>query len=197
MAVYWHRSVLLDEESAEGIPLRFDAVVWRYLPYGFLISMLSMIVLVLFVAAFSSTFATFSAQQSAVGILLFILVFIVLVPLVLWLGVATFRLGLVLPAKAITRPNFGFRAAWRLSTGCGWQLLAIISLYFVVNLVLVIPHMVAFAIVNPFSVLPSTLVEFFIGVWMALHTLLGVGVLSVTYAYLTYKKAVPAPPGMT
>ncbi|MDA7948739.1 MAG: hypothetical protein MPJ78_14845 [Hyphomicrobiaceae bacterium] len=192
MAVYWHRSVLLDENTVHGVPLRFDAIIWRYVPYGILTSVLCTAAFVFFGTALSSMLTSFSVHQSAVDVF----VFVVLMPLALWLGVASFRLGLVLPAKAIARRSFGLRAAWRLSKGYGWNLLAIISLYFLANIVLVLPLIVAAAIVafhsngavlNPLDLLPKTLSEGVISVLAAVQALLGVGILSVTYAYLTYK----------
>ncbi len=106
IAVYWHRSILLQENSIRGIPIRIDAVVWRYIGYCILIGL---IWAALWLAIIAVAGVVSVAAQAASGTQ--VILGILLIPLFLWLGVVTFRLSLVLPAAAIGQRGVGFAAA--------------------------------------------------------------------------------------
>ncbi len=186
IAVYWHRSILLGEHPVGGIPVRFDGPVWRYVLYG--IGMLLMWVLLIGLIGLILSILPILVGTSGPGTVFYLLLF----PLLLWAVVVFFRFSLVLPAAAIGMPNFGFRVAWATSRGYAWRLVAILLLMFGLSIAIGIIWAV-FVLVGGLPVaalyesLPKSLTLTLEAVLYAAQTLISIGVLSLTFAYLTYE----------
>ena len=186
LAVYWHRSILLGEHSPGKFPLRFDRVVWRYILFG--IGMVLWTILLSVVATLIVGFLGF--MMLGAGVQIAVLFFGI--PLFFYIGILMFRLSLVLPAAAIGYQNFGFGAAWRISRGHSWQFLAIILLMFGLSIVLgFLMLAVLLTVGSPayvmFASLPKSLTLTLEAVFYAAQTLISIGVLSLSFAYLTYE----------
>ena len=186
IAVYWHRSILLGEHPATGIPLRFDGPVWRYILYfvGIFVVILLLFIVLTTVFGMLTIFLAGPGAGTAFAI--------VLILSLAWFGYVSFRFSLVLPAAAIGMPNFGFRVAWATSRGYAWRLVAILLLMFGLSIAIGIIWAV-FVLVGGLPVaalyesLPKSLTLTLEAVLYAAQTLISIGVLSLTFAYLTYE----------
>ena len=190
VAVYWHRSILLGEHAVGTIPLRFDRVLWRYILYA--------IGMILWMLMFGLTFGVIfgvlggilsvAGADTTVGAMLFV----AFLPFLIFLAIVMFRLSLTLPAAAIGLEDFGFRKAWEISRGHNWQILAIVLLMFGLSILigltlgalLLIFGLPALAL---FASLPKSLTLSLEAVFYAAQMLISIGVLSLTFAYLTYE----------
>ena len=196
IAVFWHRNILLNETHAPGVPLRFDGLIWRYVGYCILMFLIIFLI-VLVGGSLIGIIMTLSGGLPAVAssgipgasILMFLFMFLFMIPFLLWFLVVFFRFSLVLPAAAIGRRGFGLRMAWNLTRGNSWQIqkinLPIIVFGIVVGLVL---FFISFSVGYMSGGVPiwlfllaNTFVNYIL-------VLLGIGVLSLSYAYLTQEQ---------
>lgn len=203
IAVFWHRHVLLQESRPPLLPLRFDMIQLRYIGYAILVSVVivgawflgsSAIVLILALMA--------QWGDSTIGKILLVVGFLVLFPLSFYILVAFFRLSLVLPAAAIGHRGFGLREAWRASSGNSWTILGMHLLLMPILIIIVIPLtlIIVYFGGTGFSASPGGSEIYVTGATglrlvlfavanAALNlyfTLVGIGMLSLTYAYLIY-----------
>ncbi|MDA7948738.1 MAG: DUF898 domain-containing protein [Hyphomicrobiaceae bacterium] len=190
IAVFWHRSILLGEHAVGNVPLRFDRVVWRYIFYVIGVFLWAMILIVALMLISTVIGLAFSATGA--GSAFDYLLVICFIPFFLYLAIVVFRLSLTLPAAAIGHADFGFRAAWDISRGHNWQFLAILFLMFGLGII------VGFALVGItlifgepalalYASLPKSLTLTLEAVLYAAQTLISIGVLSLSFAYLTYE----------
>lgn len=190
IAVFWHRSILLGETTSAAVPFRFDRVLWRYVGYAILVTLFIGLVWIgigSFVGIAVGVMGAISGSQAGSQPIVAIVatpIAIVGIPLVL---VVLFRVSLVLPAAAIDRHGFGLRAAWHLTRGNSWRILALQLMTIPLALV------IAFA-----GALIGRLATTILGappIWASLagntalnfiYVVITIGLLSLTYAYLAY-----------
>lgn len=191
VAVYWHRNILLQERQAPALPLRFDAVVWRYIGYAILLFLVTIAILLgagamfTLVAGLSGTLTQAGDVTSGAGGLL---VGLLLIGFVLGLLVVIFRCSLVLPAAAIGHHGFSLGVSWRTTRGNGWQILAlhVLTLLFAVGTGFAIGVGKA-AAVTLIGSTPQWMVLAGTAAINLVYVLLGISLLSLSYAYLTYQ----------
>ena len=194
IAIFWHRNILLGEHSTGTIPLRVDGVVWRYLPYAiatFVLTMLFGLVAGLIVVLIGGGLVWIlgAAGLPVAPRHLFMLVLLPLFPI---LSIAFFRLSLVLPAAAIGVRKFGFRSALLISRGNSWRILVIVLLMFALSILIALLFGGALLTLGPqalevYAGLPKSLTLTGEAIFYVAQTLISIGVLSLTFAYLTYE----------
>jgi hypothetical protein len=124
IAVNWHRYILLDEVPQGWARLRTDNTVWRYFGNTLLIALR-----VAFTAIPAYLLGGLLAWAlGKVGVIL--LVFIIVAVLV-WTVVTSYRLSIKLPAIALQRTDFTMANALEVSQGNFWQILGLAILFLV------------------------------------------------------------------
>jgi len=185
-------NILLNETHAPAVPLRFDGLIWRYVGYWILM-ILIIFLFVLVGGSLIGIIMTLSGGLPAVASTgetgATILIFLFMIPFSLWLLVVFFRFSLVLPAAAIGRRGFGLRMAWNLTRGNSWQILKInlpiVVFGFVVGLVLFFISLSVGYMSGGVPIWLFLLANTFVNY---IFVLLGIGVLSLSYAYLTQEQ---------
>lgn len=190
VAVYWHRNVLLQETNAPLIPLRFDLTQWRYIGYALQVFL---IVSAIWIAVgLIQMLFVFAGSWEGAAIAGFIF-FVALFPLAFLFFVVVFRFSLVLPAAAIGHRGFGLRQAWEASRGNNWAILGMHLLVALTVFMVTFPVLVLIVAFDGSTFLaqkvpgvPHSLFAVGRGVIDLFVTLVGIGLLSLSYAYLIY-----------
>lgn len=181
LAVYWHRNILLREEQAPALPLRFDAYVWRYIGYLLLLALVSIAVITL-----GSMLAAALVVGAGIGAAL---IGALVIPFVVLALVVMFRASLVLPAAAVGDRDMSLRRSWRLTRGNTWRLLGLQLLLLAIPLGLsVLAALIGMSLGDTqVSLWLQVAADTVIG-WV--FTLVGLAILSLLYAWFMHN----APP---
>lgn len=190
IAVLWHWRILRDA-SQDRTSVMLDQRVWSYLVKGFLIGIIvgciALISGILAVVVLRSVFELRIVDQildrSALSLL-------ILLPMGVVAVIITARLTIALPAIALKVPGFGLRDAWKSTAGNSIRLLLVTALplvpLYVVGWILGLPSSEESDLYS-FSPGPLLLqivqqtIDFAFG-------LIGLTVLSITYAYFAENK---------
>lgn len=188
VAVYWHRNILLQKTRTPLLPLRADGAFWRYIGKAIRIFL---IMIVFFLAVFLAGMfkATLSqmlvpAGMDANAAFLFDAAVFAIIAVVMLTVI--FRVSLALPAAAIGHTDFGLKTAWRETRGNSLRILVLQML------ALLVGAGVTAAETGMLQAVEATLGTppqwFKLGLNAAanfLYVLFAVGLLSLTYAYIT------------
>jgi hypothetical protein len=177
IAVNWHRYVLLDEVPQGAQRLRLDDTAWRYFGNTLLIFLIifglgfavTLVLALLGAALGTAAVIVTSAAFAAVGLI----------------GLSMFyRLGIKLPAVALGRSDFGFRDAWRMTVGNGWQVLGLALLYLATALAAAIPVWIVSMVIGLVGGLPALALIVAVQTLASwLLTILGVTLLTSLYGF--------------
>jgi hypothetical protein len=131
IAVNWHRYILRDEVPPTVNLLRFDRLVWRY--FGtFLLILLTAVALTVVI---SLPFTLLLPRAFPVPLLAAVVAML-----------AYGRLGLALPAAALSRTDFGFRDAVKATEGNTWRILGVLAINFAIILGVIVAMIIVLSV---------------------------------------------------
>jgi hypothetical protein len=177
LAVAWHRYILLDETPAGQLPA-FDQS--RILAYAGNSILLALILLVVAVVISMLLSPLIFLGPLVVGIVLPIVVIAVAL-------VIDYRLGLVLPARALAKP-LTLREAWEATRGASSTILVLAIVSALAAVVIDIPAFILGTIPGIGGIL--ALLWTLVTGW--LKVMVGVSILTTLYGYYVEKRNIPA-----
>jgi hypothetical protein len=180
-AIFWHRNILLDEHHVPALPFRLDGIFWRFMGYSLLLVFLLVAALVLlFALLFALPIFVTGLGKDVMenGWLAF-------VPLLLFILFVAARAGLAFPAAAVGNRGLGINASWQTTRRNSCRILLMQVLTIFLSAVIGFAWMIASdAIADVVGNLPYMASYVANGTYQLFFVLLGVGLLSLTYAWL-------------
>lgn len=176
LAVTWHRYILLDEQPSGQLPTFHRSETLAYAGNA--------ILLVLIMIAFSIVVGLVLSPLLLLGVIGAIIMPIVFISLAL---IVDYRLGLVLPARAVGQ-RLTFGEAWAATKGQSGTILALAVISAIAAVVINIPAMIL-AFIPGIGGILSAIWQLGTG-WVTL--VVGVSILTTLYGVYIEKRSIPA-----
>lgn len=177
MAVAWHRYILLDEVPEGQLPPFNQSRMLAYAGYSILLGLILLVISIIISVVLSPLVFL---GPAIFGIVLSIVVIAVAL-------IVDFRLGLVLPAKALGKP-LSFGEAWQATKGESGTILVLAIVAALAAVIIDIPAMIL-AILPGIGGILSLIWTLATG-WV--KAVVGVSILTTLYGYYVEKRNIPA-----